>query len=141
MKEEMTNNTLQLKIYHGSCNCGKVRFHGKGPWRDISYCHCGQCQKMSGHHFAATSIEKKDLSFDTDEGLSWYASSDYAKRGFCRYCGSPLFFAVNDADRISILVGSLDSQDIDIKEGRHIFVKDKKNYYHILDNLAQYDEY
>jgi hypothetical protein len=27
-----------------------------------------------------------------DDGLAWYASSDVGERGFCRHCGSTLFW-------------------------------------------------
>ena len=37
-----------------------------------------------------------------------FHSSEAAERGFCRDCGTPLFFRYVDRDRIAISLGSLD---------------------------------
>lgn len=37
-----------------------------------------------------------------------FKSSAAAERGFCRDCGTPLFFRYVDKDRISVSLGSLD---------------------------------
>jgi hypothetical protein len=37
-----------------------------------------------------------------------FKSSEAVERGFCRDCGTPLFFRYVDKDRISISLGSLD---------------------------------
>ena len=37
-----------------------------------------------------------------------FDSSEPAERGFCRDCGTPLFFRYLDRDRISVSLGSLD---------------------------------
>ncbi|MGB7285876.1 MAG: GFA family protein [Salaquimonas sp.] len=121
----------------GSCLCGKVSYRVEGPLREVLACHCTQCRKQSGHHFAATNAEDKALSVSGDEYIKWYRASDSAKRGFCSNCGSVLFWKHDDHDYTSILAGSFD-KPTDLKMGKHIFVADKGDYYEIADDVPQY---
>ena len=40
-------------------------------------------------------------------GLAWFQSSSFARRGFCRECGSSLFWDAPKRDTISVTAGSL----------------------------------
>lgn len=126
--------------YRGGCLCGAVSFEAKGPLREVISCHCGQCQKASGHYFAATACAAENLTLLEDRGLKWFVSSDWAERGFCQECGCNLFWRRKEGPSISILAGSLDG-NTGLKTIRHIFVADKKDYYDITDGLPQFDTY
>lgn len=76
----------------GGCLCGQVRFEIKGLLRDVVNCHCSMCQKLHGSMGAHTKAKKADITLTRDEGLAWYKSSDVARRGFCKNCGSSLFW-------------------------------------------------
>ena len=41
----------------GGCLCGAVRYRVHGELRDVTYCHCKQCQRQSGLYFAATASD------------------------------------------------------------------------------------
>ena len=127
-------------IHSGSCLCGGVRYDVTGPLREVISCHCTQCQKSSGHYFAATAAALTDFHLREGRSLKWYRSSDWAERGFCADCGSNLFWRMKDRDAISILAGSLDG-DTGLKTICHLFVADKKDYYEITDGLPQYEGY
>ncbi len=129
------------ELHTGGCECGAVRYKAEGPLRDITACHCGQCQRSSGHHYAATAANDKDFTLIKDDGLKWYKSSNWAERGFCDQCGSNLFWRMNGRDSISILSGSLDDQNTGLKITAHYFVADKKDYYDIADAAPQYQSY
>ncbi len=131
----MTNRTLT-----GRCECGKVRFNVESPREAITVCHCSQCRRTSGHLWAATHAPYDQVEFLESEGLTWFASSDFAKRGFCKYCGSSLFYRMNGEDSIGIAVGCLDSPT-GMSIGRHIFVADKGDYYDIKDDVPILDKY
>lgn len=124
----------------GSCLCGSVRFQSVGPWRDVVYCHCSQCRKSSGHYWAATNVPQAALVITSDDGLTWFQSSDFAERGFCANCGSSLFYRRHAEDKIAISAGCLDGPT-DLGEIRHIYVKDKGSYYGISDDLPQVEAY
>ncbi|MCB1383685.1 MAG: GFA family protein [Notoacmeibacter sp.] len=120
----------------GSCLCGAVRFRTRGTLRGVIYCHCSQCRKQSGHFYAATSIADAGLTVEGAEGVTWYAASDHAKRGFCRTCGSALFWKEGGSDRTSILAGAFDAPS-GLHGQVHIFTADKGDYYDIDDGLPQ----
>ena len=125
------------EVRTGGCLCGAVRFRARGALRGVVYCHCSQCRKQTGHVYAATSLDDTRLEIDGAEMLTWYAASDDAKRGFCRTCGSALFWKRNGTDVTSILAGSFDMPS-GLKGEAHIFVAEKGDYYGIDDGLPQY---
>ena len=121
----------------GRCECGKVSFHVNSLRDTITVCHCRQCRRTSGHLWASTyATAYEDVTFATDEGLTWYTSSDFAKRGFCKFCGSSLFYRLNDEQGVGIAAGCLEAPT-HAHIGKHIFVKDKGDYYEITDNAPQ----
>lgn len=112
----------------GSCLCGGVSYEVAGPLREIIGCHCAQCRKTSGHHVAATNAPAAAVTFANDETLAWYRSSERAERGFCARCGGNLFWRRIGSETISIFAGTLDDTS-DLPFRRHIFVKDKADYF------------
>ncbi len=120
----------------GGCLCGGVRYRVAGPLRPIIYCHCSQCRRTSGHFVAATAAPTNALEIVADESLAWFASSKYASRGFCRRCGSSLFWRPEDGEQVSIMAGTLDDSD-GLEPLEHIHVGDKGGYYELTDNLPK----
>jgi len=114
-------------VHHGTCLCGGVMFRIDGPMRPVVACHCKQCRKTSGHFWAATQVEDKNLQITSDETLHWYSSSDAARRGFCNNCGSSLFWKQDGDDRTSIGAGTLEETGLTIS--KHIYTTDKGDYY------------
>lgn len=124
----------------GGCECGAVRFEVPTVRDTVTVCHCSQCRRTSGHLWASTKALFEDVAFTATEGLVWYASSTFAKRGFCKHCGSSLFYRMNDEEGLGIAAGCLDD-DKGLKIGKHIFVAHKGRYYEIGDGAPQIDEY
>lgn len=123
-------------MHNGSCLCGAVAFTIDGELSPPSACHCGQCRKQSGHIWSSTWTHQDNLSFTASDTLTWFRASDTARRGFCRSCGSFLFWQHNDEDTISISMGAL-SEPTGLTLSKHIFVADKGDYYDITDDLPQ----
>ncbi len=121
----------------GHCLCEAVTFTVTGPLGRATACHCGQCRKQSGHHWASSSAAEADIAITGK--VKWYAASTTAKRGFCETCGSFLFWKAHDEDRISFALGALDAPT-GVRLESHIFVADKGDYYDIADNLPQYEK-
>ena len=119
----------------GGCLCGAVTYVVNGPLRDVIACHCTQCRKSSGHHVAATSCHRDDI--DVTGKVTWYQSSDTARRGFCGICGSNLFWDGAGVN-LSIFAGTLDGST-GIKMAGHIFCADKGDYYELDDDLPKAD--
>jgi hypothetical protein len=125
--------------HSGSCLCGAVRFRTSGPLRGVVYCHCSQCRKQSGHFYAATNVLDANIAITGAENLTWYEASPFARRGFCRRCGSALFWKPRDNAYVSVLAGSFD-EPTSLQGECHIFVGDKGDYYSIDDGLPQFEK-
>lgn len=127
-----------MTIFHGGCLCGAVRYEATGPLRDVVACHCTQCRKTSGHFAAMTSVPLARFTVTSGETLDWYHSSDRAKRGFCKVCGSNLFWKPEGEDRISITGGSFDGP-LGVETSLHIYCAFKGDYYAIDADIEQKD--
>ncbi len=120
----------------GHCLCGDITFDVKAPPRGASACHCSQCRKQSGHHWASAYVHETEIEISGP--VSWYEASDTAKRGFCARCGTFLFWKAYDEDTISFSLGVLEDPT-GLRLERHIFVADKGDYYEIADELPQWE--
>jgi len=76
------------------------------------------------------------VSVNGRKHLKWYQSSQDARRGFCRICGTSLFWEPMGSGRVSIAAGCLD-KPTNLRTVRHIFVTDKGDCYEIKDGLEQ----
>jgi hypothetical protein len=121
---------VQADAHHGGCLCGAVRYVVAGPLRDVIACHCSQCRRTSGHYAAMSSAPSSSIRFTSSATLSWYPSSATAERGFCRTCGSNLFWREFGSGTTSITAGTLDLPT-GLKIQSHIFTADKSDYYDI----------
>lgn len=127
------------KITTGGCLCGDVRYEVKGPLRDVVNCHCSMCQKLHGTFGAHSKARKENIRITKDTGLGWYKTSEVARRGFCKHCGSSLFWDPFDLDATGIIAGSLDGPT-GLKTMGHIFVSEKSDFYDITDDNPQFQE-
>lgn len=90
-----------MKGYEGSCQCGTVKFAISGPFDAQVNCHCTQCQRAHGAPFVSWGCAK-NANFTLQQGedsLRWFDSSAEAQRGFCKLCGSTMFFRSARAGR------------------------------------------
>ena len=125
-------------MHQGSCACGAVTFEVAGALPAASACHCSKCRKHTGHYEAGVDLPKSDVTITGADAITWYFSSEKVRRGFCKTCGTPLFFDPSHADWIGINLGAFD-KPTGTKLALHIFVADKGDYYEIADGLPQYD--
>ncbi|MBT0956666.1 GFA family protein [Alphaproteobacteria bacterium KMM 3653] len=124
----------------GRCECGAVAFTAAKARPTLNICHCTQCRRMGGHLWAATRVMIEDLTFTSDDTLTWFASSDTARRGFCSKCGSSLFYHGKDAPHYGVSAGSFDAPT-GFTIGQHIFAADKGDYYEITGDAPVKDAY
>ena len=131
----MNENTTE--ITRGGCFCGAVQYEVKGPLRGVINCHCDQCTKLNGHYGAHSKARKENITLTKDEGLTWYKISEAARRGFCRKCGSGLFWEQFSQDAMGIIAGSLETPT-GLETIGHIFVSEKSDFYEIDDDIRQF---
>ena len=123
-------------MHKGSCLCGAVTFEVACELKEPDACHCSQCRKQSGHYWASTNVPCAALALKGGDNLTWYHASQPVRRGFCRHCGSFLFWDPIERDFIAIAMGAFETPT-ETRLGHHIFVTDKGDYYDIADGLPQ----
>ena len=122
---------------NGSCLCGAVKFAVSVPLPPPDACHCSICRKVSGHFFVSTDIPRSALTIHGDDKITWFRSSEKARRGFCSVCGSSLFWDPIGKDWIGVAMGAFDLPT-GTRLHVHIYVADKGDYYDIADGVPQY---
>jgi hypothetical protein len=126
-------------MHRGSCLCGAVRFEVEGALPPPDACHCTKCRKFSGHFFVSTDVPRAAVTIHGAENVTWFQSSEKARRGFCSICGSSLFWDPIDQKKhawIGIAMGAFD-KPTDTRIKVHVFVADKGDYYEIADGVPQ----
>ena len=123
-------------MHTGSCLCGAVTFEVAGALSPPDACHCRQCRKHSGHFFASTDVPRASVTIDGADKVTWFASSERVRRGFCSVCGSTLFWDPIRRDFIGVAMGAFDTPTATHLK-MHIFVAEKGDYYELADGLPQ----
>ena len=121
----------------GRCDCGAVRLQITGEMRPVLACHCGQCRRTHGNFATYTNAPRKKIEIVGAEELTWYQSSNFARRGFCRRCGSSMLWERLEGASISIAAGCLDVPT-NLRTSEHVFFDDRSDYYEIDDGLKKW---
>jgi hypothetical protein len=101
----------------------------------VIVCHCRECRRWAGHPWAATAALDDDLVVE-GEALGWIESPESdtgARRGFCRSCGSSLFWKAAGSERISIAAGALD-EPTGLRVVAHVYTNHVADYYALPDD-------
>lgn len=124
-------------LLKGECLCGAVRFSGvPNEGEGIGICHCGQCRRWTAGPFMEVNMFGT-VTFEADETLVWYRSSDIGERGFCSRCGTSLFWRkASKPEDISVSVGAL-QEDHGMALERHIWVDDQPCWYTFADDTPR----
>ncbi|WP_242703853.1 GFA family protein [Candidatus Enterococcus moelleringii] len=78
---------------NGACLCGNVQITIPEIVEEITVCHCQMCQKFFGSSFLSLpGLSAEQFALQGAEFVQRYASSQWAERGFCKNCGSSLFY-------------------------------------------------
>lgn len=113
----------------GSCLCQAVTITANSISKEVGACHCTMCRRWSGGPFIG-------MDCGTDVQLSGpvsnYKSSDWAERGFCRDCGTHLYYRFNGDGRY-ILPAGLFEENPELVFDHQLFIDEKPNYYHFAE--------
>ena len=123
----------------GSCLCGAVRLEIDEPLEHApEACHCSQCRKQTGSFLIAVNVRRSALRVHGSESVAWYRSSAEVERGFCRVCGSTLFWkpTIDGYQWTSVAMGCIDTP-VSLRIAKHTFVGDKGGYYDIDDGAPR----
>ncbi|MGR3984082.1 MAG: GFA family protein [Gammaproteobacteria bacterium] len=112
------------------CLCGAVRITAKQANLHAGVCHCGMCRRWGGGPFFALNCGV-DVSFEGADNISVFDSSEWAERGFCKHCGSHLFYRLKKDRRHMIPAGLFERAAADAKVtlDHQVFIDEKPAYY------------
>lgn len=111
----------------GSCLCGEVRLTANIKSHHIGACHCSLCRKWGGGPLFAVECEN-EVNFEGAEHISTFSSSEWAERGFCKQCGTHLFYRLKEDVHYAIPVGLLEDND-QWQFVEQIFIEQKPEFY------------
>jgi hypothetical protein len=114
-------------VAKGSCLCGAVSVTTAGMSDRIGACHCSMCRKWGGGALLVVECES-NTNFIGEENIGVYQSSEWAERGFCKKCGSHLFYRLKQSDRYFIPVGIFENTEGLIFDNQ-VFIDEKPHYY------------
>lgn len=129
---------MENRDHAGGCLCGAVRYRVTARLRPVVLCHCGQCRRWTGHMVAATAAKLDRFHLESNANLEWYRASATARRGFCRVCGSSLFWQGDGRDYVAILAGTLDGST-GLAIAQQIYCLDRGDYYPLDSQVPAYD--
>ena len=119
----------------GRCLCGAVTVEAVPKRPHAEACHCDMCRRWGGSAFLAVPCGDT-VRFTGEDHITRYASSDWAERGFCRSCGTNLFYHFRPAGEYSILAGVFDDPG-SLTMGEQIFIDEKPDYYSFADDTPK----
>lgn len=124
----------------GECLCGKIKLRAQLAEKHVDVCHCGMCRTWGGGPLLgvqATSAEQVEM--DGEEHVSVYTSSEWAERGFCKHCGTHLFYRLKDGSFYDIPLGLLQQMD-GFKLNTQIFIDRKPDFYSFAESTENMTE-
>jgi hypothetical protein len=101
-------------------------------------CHCGMCRRHAGGPTLSVSVG--GITFQGDDNILRYKSSDYAERGTCNKCGGHLFYHLFSPDMYIMSIGAFDDQSR-FTIGGEIFIDNKPAGYAFAGNHPRETEH
>ena len=90
----------------GRCLCGAVTYSAEEVETDVHSCHCEICLRWSGGPTFSVSVGR--VSFNGEQNITRFDSSEWVERGFCSQCGANLFYHLKEPDRYMLWMGTFD---------------------------------
>ncbi|MGH8598042.1 MAG: GFA family protein [Gammaproteobacteria bacterium] len=110
----------------GRCLCGGVRFTAEGVDTNAHSCHCSMCRTWSGG--PAISVAVASVAFEGEENVERYQSSAWAERGFCKRCGTNLFYRMKEQNQYIMWAGPFEDQT-QFRLAGEIYIEEKPAMY------------
>lgn len=111
----------------GRCLCGAVRLHVRAASRSVGACHCGMCRKWTGGPLLAVECGSA-VDWQGEDAIAVFNSSDWAERGFCKVCGTHLFYRLKKEGAYYVPVGLFEDGGPWVFD-HQIFIDEKPAFY------------
>ena len=112
----------------GSCMCGAVEVKANKLVTETGACHCSMCRNWCGGAPMFAVECEEEASFTGEEHITRYSSSDWAERGFCKQCGTNLFYYLKPANQYHFAAGLFPEAE-SFNFTYQIFIEEKPELY------------
>ena len=123
----MNDKARETVERRGHCLCGEVTITARSSDTHVGACHCKMCRRWGGGPFMEIDCGA-DVDISGEENVSVFNSSEWAERGFCRRCGTHLFYRLKESRQHMIPVGFFEGDEGLSFEGQ-VFIDEKPHYY------------
>ena len=122
----------------GTCLCGNVTLEANADFDHFGACHCSMCRKWGGGPYLEINCGS-DVTLTGEEHVSIYDSSPWAERGFCKNCGTHLFYLIKENLTYNVPLG-LFGDSINPEFNLQIFIDKKPKNYSFADKTETLTE-
>ncbi len=119
------------KERQGLCLCGAIQVTAKDAEKSVGACHCKMCRRWGGGPFMEIDCGT-EVAIKGEENVSVFDSSAWAERGFCRRCGTHLFYRLKKTGQHMIPVGLFEDEE-DLVFDNQVFIDEKPPFYRFAD--------
>ena len=121
----------------GKCLCGSVTLTTEDK-QSFEACHCGMCRRWGGGPFMGFHCEN-GVQIEGAEFIQTFKSSDWAERGFCKQCGTHLYYKLIHANLYTLPIGLF--QDLEnLTFNEQIFIDKKPKFYSFAEPTTEMTE-
>ena len=107
--------------------CGDVRITAKKAGSGVGACHCKMCRRWGGGPFMEIDCGT-EIEIEGRDNISVFDSSKWAERGFCRNCGTHLFYRLKESGQHMVPVGLFEDEE-NLAFASQVFIDEKPEYY------------
>lgn len=122
----------ETTVARGSCLCGAITITANTQHQTVGACHCSMCRKWGGGPLLAVDCGT-DVEFVGAENISVFNSSAWAERGFCKLCGSHLFYRLKESQQHLMPPGLFEERD-DLRFDHQVFIDEKPGWYNFAED-------
>lgn len=119
----------------GKCLCGEVTLSTNSMVKNVGACHCSMCVTWNGGPFMAVGC-KQDLKIEGEEFVARFSSSTWAERGFCKNCGTHLFYKLKETSEYHVPAGIFKKDDL-LNFTHQLFIDEKPSYYNFSNETSK----
>jgi len=115
----------------GHCLCGAVQITAHEASTEVGACHCEMCRRWGGG--PAFELDcGTNVTFTGEEHIAVYNSSEWAERGFCKTCGTNLFYRLKGNGQYMIASAIFDNAE-GLKFTTQVYIDSKPDYYSLAE--------
>ena len=119
----------------GHCLCGAVTITAANSGHSVGACHCAMCRRWCSGPLMAIDCGT-DPVIGGEENLAIFDSSPWAERGFCRKCGSSLFYRLKGTGQYQVSAGVFDEVE-DLVFEIQVFVDERPSFYRFANETRE----